>query len=199
MSFVIKKRTALVALLAFVGVGMIFIGWQTGDMSLTEEKNALPTAKLINTANDSGNQLGQTKQSDKGASSEASSGASAGSSNSDGNDFFVETRLEREQARGQQIEYLREVISNAASNDQTRQRAQENLLSISNRITKEIEVENLIRAKGFKDAAVYLEDEGVTVVVHAGQLSPEEATRISDLVSRGTGVSEQNIVIIPKG
>lgn len=194
MSFVIKKRTALVALLAIVGIGMIFIGWQTGDMNLAEE-NTVPTAKLINNANNSESQLGQTQQSDKADSSEAL----ANSSNSDSNDFFVETRLDREQARGQQIEYLREVISNAASNDQTRQRAQENLLSLSNRITKEIEVENLIRAKGFKDAAVYLEDKGVTVVIHASQLSSEEAARISDLVSRGTGVSEQNIVIIPKG
>jgi len=70
-------------------------------------------------------------------------------------------------------------------------------MTISENISMEMELESLIRAKGFVDAVVYLKDNNATVVVKSGAVTPEEAARICDLVSRGTGMSEQNIVIIP--
>ncbi|MCS5697308.1 SpoIIIAH-like family protein [Desulfofundulus thermocisternus] len=36
------------------------------------------------------------------------------------------------------------------------------------------------------------------MVVQAARISPEEATRIAELVSRGAGVPEQDVVIIPR-
>ena len=113
-------------------------------------------------------------------------------------EFFVEYRLQREKMRGQRVEILREIINNQASSADSRQKAQEQLLVISSNINKETEVENLIRAKGFKDCVVFVQNQAVTVIVQAEKISSEEATRIADIVSRSTGISLQNVVTIPK-
>ncbi|OPY57532.1 MAG: Stage III sporulation protein AH [Pelotomaculum sp. PtaU1.Bin035] len=113
-------------------------------------------------------------------------------------DFFVEYRLEKERTRGQRVEWLREVINNANSAGETRQKAQENLMSISSSMEKEVEMENLIKAKGFSDAAVLVGDRIVTVIVEAASLATDEAVRLADMVSKGTGVEDNNIVIINK-
>lgn len=115
-----------------------------------------------------------------------------------GDDFFVEYKLERERTRGQSVEWLREVINNTNSTSETRQKAQEHLMAISRNMEKEIDLESLLKAKGFKDAAVLVDDRAITVVVEAAHLSAGESAQITDLVSRGTGVDLQNIIIITK-
>ncbi|MFA4886161.1 MAG: SpoIIIAH-like family protein [Desulfotomaculaceae bacterium] len=115
-----------------------------------------------------------------------------------GDDFFVEYKLERERTRGQSVEWLREVINNTNSTSETRQKAQEHLMAISRNMEKEIEMESLLKAKGFKDAAVLVDERAVTVVVEAAHLSAGESSQITDLVFRGTGVDLQNIIIITK-
>jgi stage III sporulation protein AH len=113
-------------------------------------------------------------------------------------DFFVEYKLERERTRGQSVEWLREVINNNNSTSETRQKAQEHLMAISRNMEKEIELESLLKAKGFKDAAVLVDDRAVTVVVGAAHLSAGESSQITDLIARGTGVDSKSIVIVTK-
>ena len=112
--------------------------------------------------------------------------------------FFVDYRLERERTRGQQVELLREIVSNSGVTAESRQKAQEQLLNITRQIGKEAELENLIRAKGFPDAIVCLGEKGMTVVVQKASLSWEETVNLTDIITRSTGFSEQNIILIPK-
>jgi len=113
-------------------------------------------------------------------------------------DFFIEYRIERERTRGRQIELLREIINNPAVSEQARKKAQEELLVLSDKMAKEMELEHLIRAKGFKDASVCIEEKGVTVVLQTDRIVPEEVTKICKVISWGTGLGEQNIMVIPK-
>jgi len=116
----------------------------------------------------------------------------------EGSGFFVEYRLERERSRGHQIEIAREIINNVNSDPDIRKKAQEQLYVISSNLQKELEVESLIRAKGYRDAVVFLEGKTVTVVIQSKDMNQEDAIKITDLVSRSTQVNPQNIVIIPK-
>jgi stage III sporulation protein AH len=63
-----------------------------------------------------------------------------------------------------------------------------------------MELENLIRARGFQDAAVFLDNESVTVVVQPGEKMTADAENdaIAELVSKSTGVAENNVIIITK-
>jgi len=118
-------------------------------------------------------------------------------------DFFIEYRLDRERTRGRQIELLREIINSPLANEQTRKKAQEEILAISDKLSKEKELEHLIRAKGYQEATICIAEKGVTVIVQpvqneSNKITPEEMTKICEVISWGTGFGEQNIIVISK-
>lgn len=193
MSIFIKKRTAFAFCMFCLGLGALFLGF-----------SGLPGE--FRPAESISGQMDETNRppfAGSGADSEVDS-VTAGkfmvSDSGDAESFFVEYRLERERARGQQLEMLREVISSSGSGSgsETGQQAQEQLLAISQSMARESEVENLVRARGYKDAAAYLDRKGVTVIVRTDDLSTEDASRIRELVTRCTGASGEQIMIIPK-
>lgn len=114
--------------------------------------------------------------------------------------FFEEYRMDRERARGKQVELLREVMASSSTDEETRKLAHEQFLRISSNISKEMELENLIRARGFQDAAVFLDNESVTVVVQPGEnmTMDDENDALAELVAKSTGVTLDNVIIITK-
>jgi stage III sporulation protein AH len=109
--------------------------------------------------------------------------------------FFAEFRLDRERARGQQLENLREMINNTKVDEATRRSAAAEWLALTRQIGKELEIEGLIKAKGWADCVVFLQTGACTVVVRADKLTQAEVARIGDIVVRGTGLAAQAISI----
>ena len=62
---------------------------------------------------------------------------------------------------------------------------------------KELTIENLIKAKGFADAAVTFHYGSVNVVVDCTELTNEQVAQILDIVTRETGEPAANIKISP--
>lgn len=112
--------------------------------------------------------------------------------------YFIDYRLERERTRGQEIELLKEIINNPASDEQVKQEANQRLLTLVKSSSSESQAESLLKAKGFPEAVVCLGQENATVVVQASQLLPDEVLRITDLVSRSSGIPAERVVIIPR-
>lgn len=116
-----------------------------------------------------------------------------------GSEFFVEYRLDRERSRGKQLELLDNIVENPNSVAETRQEAQQKILQITNYLDQELQLENLIKAKGFKDAVIFIQPQSVSVVVNQQEFSREEIAQIADLVTTITSQSIENIYIIPNG
>ena len=112
--------------------------------------------------------------------------------------FFIEYRLERERVRGQQVEWLREIINSANVDTNTRKQAQQELYLISKNIVKEMQLESLIQAKGVAYAIVILQDKAITVVVQSEELVDEQTTLIAELVAHNTEIPVSDIIIISK-
>lgn len=181
---ILSRKGIVLGSTALVGLALLVLGWQGGLNNL----NDIPAVAQAPA------QVQQEKEQPSGHSVQVKQGGQA----LDGSSFFVDYRMERERSRGQQIALLREIIDNPNSGGETRKKAQEQMLGLSQGLEKEVEVENLIRAKGYQDAVLFLEGKAVTVVVQAKSLNQEDALRIADLVSRNTNVGPQNIVIVPK-
>jgi stage III sporulation protein AH len=190
-SIIIKRRTLTLIIMGLLGALLLFAGLRGGLFEKESQEQGIPVSEPAVGAVSIEEAAPQSNFENK--TEEAAAGDAAGSS-----DFFVEYRLERDRTRGQRIEWLREVINNDNSAGETRQKAQEHLLDISSKMEKEIELENLLRAKGYKDAAVIADERAVTVIVTSDKLSAGETADINNLISRRTGVDAQSIVIIPK-
>jgi stage III sporulation protein AH len=125
------------------------------------------------------------------------SGESAEASAQTGADYYEAFRNEREETRNLELEYLDEIIATSASDSETLQDAQEQKLALVAQMEKEFAIENLIRAKGFADAAVTFHQGAVSVVVDAQELTSEQAAQILEIVQGETGESAENIKVIP--
>ncbi|MGI6142609.1 MAG: SpoIIIAH-like family protein [bacterium] len=110
-------------------------------------------------------------------------------------DFFIEYRLERERVRSQQMDMLREIVHNPNSEPESRKEAYDILLQISQNLEREMELEGLIKAKGFRDAVVFINLEQVHVVVKAEDLEKNQVAQLGDLVQGMCAVPLEAIVI----
>jgi stage III sporulation protein AH len=115
-----------------------------------------------------------------------------------GEEFFVEYRLERDRTRSRQIELLQSIVDNPNSAQTQRQEAQKKILTITTTLEQELKLENLIKAKGYQDAVLFIQPTSVIVIVQASNFGPNDATKIADLVSKTTGHDMEQITVIPK-
>ena len=115
--------------------------------------------------------------------------------NSIDSSYFVQVKLEREQARSKQKEILDEMINNKNLNDSKRSECADQKIEIQKRIEKETAAESMIESKGFSEVYVRIDDETVDVVVNKEALSQAEIAQIEDIVKRKTGMSASKIRI----
>ena len=111
--------------------------------------------------------------------------------------YFVQAKLDREQARAKQKDILTDVINNNNVDSEKKTDATNAMLEIQKRIERETACEAMIEAKGFTEAYVRIDDNTVDVVVDKAELSEQEIAQIEDIVKRKTGVSADKIRITP--
>lgn len=113
-------------------------------------------------------------------------------------DFFIDFRLDRERARSEQLDTLRELINNKQVPEESRKVAADQWLAVTKQIGKELELEGLVKAKGFADCIVFLQDSQCTAVVKADKLSRADVAQVGDIIIRGTGLAPKDINILSR-
>ena len=112
-------------------------------------------------------------------------------------DFFTEYRLERDKIRSERSDLLREIIKNSKTDDAKKQ-AQESILKMTLEKQREAEMENLIKAKGFGDALVFIRDNSVSAVVKSNSLTKDEVVQVAEVICRTAGVKPEDITVSAK-
>jgi len=112
--------------------------------------------------------------------------------------FFSEYRMEREKNRSKEVEMWEEIINSSSVEETFKNLAQQELVKIVSLTEKEMLIENLIIARGFNDALVFLTDDSATVIVDAKELTPKDVAQIQDIVTRKTKLEARNIKIMKK-
>lgn len=112
-------------------------------------------------------------------------------------DFFTEYRLERDKIRSERFDVLREMVKTSKT-EETRQQVQEAILRLVQEKQREYEMENLIKARGFQDALVVIQDKTVNAIIKAPGFTREEVIQVADVISRVSGVRPEDITISAK-
>ena len=111
--------------------------------------------------------------------------------------FFAAYRSDREATRESEFLYLDAIISSATSSQEAKDAAEEQKLGLVERMESELQLETLVKSKGFEDAIVTLSDSGVNVVVGSAELTDIQAAQIYDIVTSETSFGVGDIKIIP--
>ena len=111
--------------------------------------------------------------------------------------FFAAYRSDREATRESEFLYLDAIITSETSSAEAKKAAEEQKLGLVERMEKELQLETLIKSKGFEDAIVTMSESGVNVVVGAPEVTAEQAAQILDIVQTETTFKAADVKIIP--
>lgn len=110
--------------------------------------------------------------------------------------FFVEYRLQRDRVRASEVEMLNQMIDNPNISPEGKKQAEEQLLTLIEVMEKELLVENMLKAQGYKDAVFFYRGTIANVVVQAESLNEQEFMQIAEMVSSTTGVAMEHVTVV---
>ena len=113
-----------------------------------------------------------------------------------GDAYFVEARLSRTQSRDEAMDALKYMLEDSAMEESAAAVLAQQAQMLAKTIETEGKIENIIKAKGFTDCMVYLEENKVDVIVQSDGLTDSEAAQIMDAVMGEVDVPESNVSII---
>ncbi len=112
--------------------------------------------------------------------------------------FFSEYRLERDKNRSKEVDMWQDIINSDKAEENFKNMAQQELVKIVALTEKEMIIENLVVARGFDDALVFLTDDSATIIVDSKELTPANIAQIQDIVVRKTKLDPKDIKIMKK-
>lgn len=115
-----------------------------------------------------------------------------------GSAYFAQARANRESAREEALEILKELLGDVKATDAMKQEAAEKTAAVAKAVEQESKIEDLVRAKGFADCVVYIEEKNCNVVVQAEALTPQETLQITEIVLAQSNIAAENIKIVPR-
>ena len=114
-------------------------------------------------------------------------------------DYFANARLSREKARDEAVSILNATVENEKADADAKQEATACIQVMAQSAMREARIENMIIAKGYRECVVFINDNGVNVIVAKpeGGLKDADIARIKDIVMGEAGVTADLIKIVP--
>lgn len=113
-------------------------------------------------------------------------------------DYFSIAVINRQRVRDEAIDMLREVVDNVETNSAIRENAFNEMTRMAGETNSEINIENLITAKGFEECVAVISGDTANIIVKSDGLLPEQLAQIQEIVYTQSGTSIENIKIIEK-
>lgn len=110
-------------------------------------------------------------------------------------DAIVNAKLNREQTRSKSQTMLMELVNNESLDQETKQKAVDELVAMTEIMEKESICEQQLLAKGFEEAVVLISEGCVDVTINRSELTEIEKAQIEDIVTRKAGCDVSEIVI----
>ncbi len=195
-----KRQLVIAALVAALGTA-VYLNWQLSG--------AVP-AETTGSSRVSEKQLGQTTYVNTSAVTPESSSAASKKTDSQGSSDvktvnassekagkFEKDRKSRSESNASAIEALNDIVEAAASSESAKKEAVEAAKELAKIIKLQTDLEAQIRAKGFDDAFVSVNNGSCIVSVSGGKLDEAAAIAIKDMVNRQAGIDFQKITVAP--
>ena len=188
-----KHRQGFTLLTLAVALGVaVYLNWEyakTADESQIADASAQNTVVMDELAVET-----QTETADKnyGEAQLVSVNKKSGS------DFFEQARLNRTKSRDEALDSLKKSLKGSNLSGAEKEQLTKELSAQIDHINTENEIETLIKAKGFADCVVFIDDGkvNVTVMTSSDSLQADEVAQIRDVVLSRCEVSAQDICVV---
>lgn len=197
-----KKRTVLVSALVMLLMVMGYLNNQLTKSALRQSSKGYKDYEEIQLSklkedNDVKTSEVSTKSVEVVESSDVKKEKKAKNDNVDSN-YFVEHRLSRDKIRSEAVERLEKILEDTNTKEDVRSKAQNELISLGEVSEIELLLEGMIKAKGFKDSVVFINEESARIVIDKEKLSEQDTMKILEIVTSETELDTPNIKIMKK-
>ena len=110
---------------------------------------------------------------------------------------FDSYRADRTSSRNEQMLLLDGMIASETTDAVSKESAEALKLGLIETMESELVLEGLIKAQGFSDAVISMNDNSINVVVNSSELSSEQVAKILSVVVSETEYTPDQVVVYP--
>ena len=110
--------------------------------------------------------------------------------------YFAQARLNRQKNRDQALESVQTMLNDSTLTEAQKAQITQNATEIAQYAKSEAEIEDLVKAKGFRECVAFIDGENASVVVSSKGLSEAQAAQIFEIVVQKTKINSENINIV---
>lgn len=194
-----KKELILTGLVLTLG-GAVYLNWQfSTNADLLSSSNVVSVSKelgeaeFVNTSSDkkvdeSTTQKATVKKDEQSTSTKATPKKSS-------DEYFAQAKLDREETQDKIAEMTQEILKSAEESEAAKTEAVTQAAQLATILEQQTNVESLIKAKGFEDCLVFIQNGECSIIVKDNDLTSEDTIIIKDIVTGQTGVAIDKIKI----
>lgn len=181
-----KRQLILASLVVALGTA-VYLNWQ-----FSEDKGLNSTGIL-----ESAKELGEARYVNTSHIEEKNEDAAptAASLSDETKKYFAQAQSNRQKSREEAEEKLKNLASSSEINDELKSNINAQLESLTKSIQQESNIENLIKAKGFGECMVSIQNGECCVIVSPGNLNENSAIIVRDVVLGQSGIPYDKIKI----
>lgn len=112
-------------------------------------------------------------------------------------DSLLDLKIERDRERSREVERIQSLLDKIGLSDQVRSEAEEELWRLTQCVSKEHELENLLKAKGYQECMVTISRKMVTVAV-SEKLQTTDVKNIAITAAEITGFNLDQVQIMER-
>ena len=113
-------------------------------------------------------------------------------------EYFTNSRLERNTMYSQRIENYQDILNNTNVSETQKKTAQEEITKLNNEQNAIMIAENLIKTKDIEDLVIFANGDSINVIVKGDDLEKEEIAQIQNIITRELEAHIENIHIMNK-
>ncbi len=163
----------------------------SNDVVTGEEKTPTSENQVKNESENSNNEGTEQEESQKGKEVQTNSEVTK-------DDYFVQSKLERDTMYSQMLETYEKVLNSSNSLETQKQTATQEITRINELKNSIMICENLIKTKGFENSIIFVNDKSISVIVESEEMKPEDVAKIQNIISREMKADIDNIHISTK-
>ena len=196
-----KTGTAAIYVLALMLVGLGYWNY------VSTESNNIQTVAETQTENSEDENLGDaqfvssndvTLETKSTQSTETSTEIVKTESTNKSNDYYEESKLQRDTMYSQTLETYKEMLNNSNVSEEQKAIITQEITNVNKEKNAIMVCENLITTKGFSNCVIFVNTDSVSVVVEDDNLKSEEIAQIQNIISREMNAKVENIHIMTK-
>lgn len=132
-----------------------------------------------------------------GSAAEEEAVATSAKAENSSEDYFTTAKKERDSTLKEACETIEEMLKSDKLTAEDKKSAVLKIEEIGSNMTKEANIEALLKAKGFEKTLAVISDSGISIIVLSDGLTSAQTLQIQDIATQEAGVTLANVKIIP--